>query len=252
MKAGAATGSFDELAETYERYRIGYADELYELVIEDRLPAGARVLDVACGTGLVSAEFAARGYDVTGLDISEPMLAHARRRVPQATFVHGAAEALPFEDGAFAALACAQAFHWFDRTPALRELMRVVQPGGIIAVWWKGLMRGDGVRHLREDVATELGLESPRNLLTIGFPGFREAPLADKRLRVIPWLVRMRARDYLGYERSRARARNAFGERVDAYYDLLAERLGDPDAMLSLNYVHHLYLGRVEPASKKR
>src|ERR1700760_2319982 len=54
---------------------------------------GQRVLDVACGTGLVSAAVAARGADVVGLDQSADMLARARTRgTPRVTFVHGEAE----------------------------------------------------------------------------------------------------------------------------------------------------------------
>jgi len=55
----------------------------------DRLPAGARVLDVGCGTGLPTGrQLVAGGCEVTGIDISPVMLDLARRNVPQATFVH--------------------------------------------------------------------------------------------------------------------------------------------------------------------
>jgi SAM-dependent methyltransferase len=241
-------GSFDELADDYQRFRIGYADEIYDLLREHAVGAGSRVLDLGCGTGLVSARLVAAGCIVTGADPSEPMLAHARLRVPGAAFVAATAEKLPFEGNSFDAATCAQAFHWFDQRRALEELQRVVRPGGTIAVWWKGLMRGDPIRHVREDIARELGCEPPRDLLAQGFPGFADAPLEDKRLRVVPWLTQMRVADYLGYERSRARARDAFGRQRGAYLDRLAQRLGDPESTLSLNYLHYLYLARVPGA----
>jgi len=241
-------GSFDELADDYERFRLGYPDELYGILREHAIGAGARVLDLGCGTGIVSARLAEIGCEVTGADPSEPMLAYARQRVSRARFVSAAAESLPFANGAFDAVTCAQAFHWFDQPRALAEIGRVVRPGGAVAVWWKGLMRGDVVRHIREEVARELGFEPPRDLLAQGFPGFVEAPLVDKRLRVVPWRAEMRVADYLGYERSRARARDAFGERRDAYLMRLGARLGDPQATLSLHYLHYLYLARVPEA----
>jgi SAM-dependent methyltransferase len=244
----ASHGSFDELADNYERYRIGYADEIYELLAEHGIGPGARVLDLGCGTGIVTRRLIDAGCRVTGVDVSAPMLAHARARVPEAEFVEAAAEHLPFADASFDAVTSAQAFHWFDQARVLAELTRVVRPGGTIAVWWKGLGRGDRVRHAREDIAQELGLDPPRDLLAHGFPGFADAPLEDKILRVVPWLVTMRVSDYLGYERSRARARDAFGERLPLYFEKLAERLGPPDAMLELNYLHYLYFGRVPGA----
>ncbi len=242
-------GSFDDLADYYQRFRIGYADEIYELLRDHAIEPDCRVLDLGCGTGIVSARLSAAGCLVTGADPSEPMLAYARSHVPQAKFVVATAEHLPFEACAFDAATCAQAFHWFDQRRALEELARVVRPGGTLAVWWKGLMRGDPVRHIREDIARELGVDPPRDLLAQGFPGFAKARLDDKRLRVVPWLVQMRVSDYIGYERSRARARDAFGELRDEYLERLAGRLGDPQATLSLNYLHYLYLARVPDAA---
>jgi ubiquinone/menaquinone biosynthesis C-methylase UbiE len=81
-----------------ERVRPGWDEEvdvLAELVAS--LPA-ARTLDVACGTGFLTRHL--RG-DVVGLDQSERMLSFARDQAPDATFVHGDALALPFEDGSF-------------------------------------------------------------------------------------------------------------------------------------------------------
>lgn len=238
-------GSFDELAESYDRYRIGYAEEVYDALAESGVAASARVLDVACGTGLATEALVARGCVVTGLDISEPMLARARRRVPGASFCLAQAEQLPFGDATFDAATSAQAFHWVDQGLALAEMVRVVRPGGTIAIWWKGLMRGDATGHIRQDIARELGLSAPPDLLGADFDAFEESSLVDQRLRVIPWSACMRVGDYLGYERSRARAREAYGPHLEPYFERLAERLGRPDEELSLSYLHLLYLGRV-------
>ena len=242
----APLGSFDELADAYDRYRIGYASELYDAIFEYGLQSGSHVVDVATGTGLVATELVARGCSVTGVDVSAAMCAKARVRVPSATFVIANAEALPFGDASFDAATCAQSFHWFDQPRALAEMMRVVRPGGILAIWWKGFMRGDAIRHLRDDAAAEIGLPPTEDLLAKEFAAFDRAPLEDAVLRVVPWIVRVTAAEFLGYERSRARTRNAYGEKLEAYFEALAARLGPAETELALSYLQLLYLGRVK------
>ncbi|MFY9779054.1 MAG: class I SAM-dependent methyltransferase [Candidatus Baltobacteraceae bacterium] len=245
----SAPASFDALARAYEAFRTGYAGELFDVLFEAGLAAGERVVDVGCGTGLVTEELVRRGCRLSGVDLSEPMLERARARVPQASFLTAAAEALPFSAAAFDAATSAQAFHWFDQPRALAELARVVRPGGLVAIWWKAIVRGDPVRSARDQVARELGLEPTPDVLAGGFPAFDAAPLCERRLRVIPWRIETTVAEFLGYERSRARARAAYGERLEDYFALLARRLGDPAAVLSIGYVQHLYLGRVPRAA---
>ncbi len=238
---------FDTLADAYDRYRTGYAPELYDVLAEYGLRPGMHVLDIACGTGLVSSELVARHARVTGIDASEPMLGAARRRVLEATFVHGDAEELPFPNDSFDAATSAQAYHWLDAERALRETMRVVRPGGMVAIWWKELLRGDAARLFREEAARDAGMEhAPRPMNVVGdFHVFDGSALVDQRLRVIPWSVDTTVGEFLGYERSRAWSIEDRGPRLDAYLEALARKLGAPDAPLSLAYVHLLYLGRV-------
>ncbi len=101
-----------------------------------------RVLDVACGTGLVSRALVKRwGCQVVGLDQSEPMLARAREEMSadpplaaRVTFTDGEAEALPFADGEFDHLTFTYLLRYVDDPAAtLRELARVVKPGGRIS-----------------------------------------------------------------------------------------------------------------------
>jgi len=101
-------------------------------------PAGARVLDVAAGTGLVTAALRDRyDCDVVALDQSPEMLARATARFagdPRVRTVIGEAERLPFADGEFDALTFTYLLRYVDDVPAtLRELFRVVRPGGRVA-----------------------------------------------------------------------------------------------------------------------
>jgi len=99
------------------------------------------ILDVATGTGGVALQMARRtGASVTGIDITEPMMRQAQRKVSVADlaapilFVAGRAEQLPFDDDSFDALAFTYLFRYVaDPTATLREMVRVVRPGGAIA-----------------------------------------------------------------------------------------------------------------------
>ncbi len=93
-----------------------------------------RVLDVATGTGAVALELSKTGCHVVGLDQSGEMLAVAKRRLPEVEFVEASAEELPFEDASFEALTVTYLLRYVDDPGAtLRELARVVKPGGAIA-----------------------------------------------------------------------------------------------------------------------
>jgi SAM-dependent methyltransferase len=112
-----------------------YGADLARMVELAALPAGTRLLDVGTGTGHTGLAFAASGCDVVGLDMTRAMLGEAlglagRRGLPFEG-VQGYAEALPFADGAFDALACRYCAHHFRDLPrAIGEMRRVLRPGG--------------------------------------------------------------------------------------------------------------------------
>ncbi|MGH2893857.1 MAG: class I SAM-dependent methyltransferase, partial [Solirubrobacteraceae bacterium] len=113
---------------------------------------GQRILDVATGTGMVAFALAARGAQVTALDQSEAMLAVARARGrshPGVTFVHGEAERLPFDDASFDAVTFTYLLRYVDDPAAtLRELARVVKPGGRIGMVEFGVPEHPALRQL--------------------------------------------------------------------------------------------------------
>jgi demethylmenaquinone methyltransferase / 2-methoxy-6-polyprenyl-1,4-benzoquinol methylase len=96
------------------------------------LPAGARVLDLACGTGDLSRLGTRRGYHMVGADLSAGMIAANDRAVP---VVEADGRRLPFRDGAFDGLVCGYALRNFsDLAGTLAEAARVVRAGGRLAV----------------------------------------------------------------------------------------------------------------------
>jgi len=100
-----------------------------------------RVLDVACGTGVLSrvvAEAVGPAGSVTGLDVDPGMLTIAARAAPGISWHRGVAENLPFRDATFDAVVSQFGLMFFqDRSLALREMWRVLRPGGrmAVAVW---------------------------------------------------------------------------------------------------------------------
>jgi SAM-dependent methyltransferase len=101
------------------------------------LAPGERVLDVACGTGIVARTAADRvgRADVVGVDLNEAMLSVASRAVPDLELHHADVADLPFPDDVFDVALCQMALMFFpDRLGALREVARVVAPSGRVAV----------------------------------------------------------------------------------------------------------------------
>lgn len=131
-------------AEAYERYlvRAIFASHAADLVGLAEPNPGERVLDVACGTGIVARTVAARvgpSGSVTGLDLNPAMLAMAREASssvsPAIEWREGNALSLPFPDASFDLVFCEQALQFFaDRSLALREMRRVIAPRGRLAL----------------------------------------------------------------------------------------------------------------------
>jgi ubiquinone/menaquinone biosynthesis C-methylase UbiE len=110
--------------------------ELELAFVVSHLEPGARVLDLACGTGRISVPLAEQGFDVAGIDISNRVLGVAREAAPDLDFRQGDIRELPWEDGSFdAVINMWTAFGYFDSQAederALAEVARVLRPGGV-------------------------------------------------------------------------------------------------------------------------
>lgn len=121
----------------YAEWRPDYPPEFY-----DRLAAlgvgrpGQRICDLGTGVGFLARNFARRGVEVVGIDISEEQIAEARRRAAAdalpATFLVAPAEETGLPDAAFDAITASQCWLYFDRERAIREVRRLLRPGGVL------------------------------------------------------------------------------------------------------------------------
>lgn len=96
---------------------------------------GERLLDVGCGTGIVARKAAARGAEAAGVEPNEGMLVVARQAAPGIEWHVAGADALPQPDSSYDVVCCQQALQFFpDRLAGLREMYRVLVPGGRVAL----------------------------------------------------------------------------------------------------------------------
>jgi ubiquinone/menaquinone biosynthesis C-methylase UbiE len=131
---------FSRQAADYSRYRPGYPPALVEW-LASRAPRRTLAVDCATGNGQAAVALAAHFDRVLAVDGS---LAQLERALPhrRVRYERAMAEQLPVADGSVALLAAAQAAHWFDFARFHAEAWRVLQPGGVIALWTYEKFRG--------------------------------------------------------------------------------------------------------------
>lgn len=134
---------------------------------------GHRVLDVACGTGVVTrtaADGVAPHGRAVGVDLNEAMLTVARRVRPDIEFRHADAAQLPFDDGSFDAVLSQMALMFFpDRAAAVREMARVTALGGTVAVLVPGALAHQDAFAAFVDLAVHHAGDEARSLLSTYF-----------------------------------------------------------------------------------
>ncbi|MFH8339140.1 class I SAM-dependent methyltransferase [Streptomyces sp. AM6-12] len=130
--------SFNAAAAQYAANRPSYPPALFDTIEEaaGRSLAGARVADVGAGTGISTSLLHARGADVLAVEPGEGMAAEFRRGNPDIPLVRGNGNALPLADAGLDFLTYAQSWHWTDPAHSVPEALRVLRPGGTLALWW--------------------------------------------------------------------------------------------------------------------
>jgi SAM-dependent methyltransferase len=177
-------------------------------------PAGGQLLDVACGQGKFLAYAHSRGFELTGVDVSDVAVEIAGERVPEAHVVLGAGESLPFEDDSFDVVTCIGSLeHFPDPAAGAAEMARVLRPGGSAVIFvpnlfflghvWFGVSRGtqpsEGGQAFSEiflssqgwqELLGEAGLEVSRfDTWNHIFASDRVSPVVQKAWNKLSWLV---------------------------------------------------------------
>ena len=127
--------NFGAVADSYERGRPDYPPAVVGAIAgELGLRPGARVLDLAAGTGKLTRALVTAGFDVVAVEPQAELRARLEAVLAPERIHEGTAEAIPLADGSVEAVTVADGFHWFRADEALEEIRRVLAPGGGIAL----------------------------------------------------------------------------------------------------------------------
>ena len=128
---------YDQLGDRYLAWAASIEDDprgRFVAALSDRLPPGARVLDLGCGAGIPSTRELARRFEVVGVDVSEAQLRRARENVPEASFVRADASELTFPDATFDAVTALYTVSHVPREQhgdLFQRVERWLRPGGL-------------------------------------------------------------------------------------------------------------------------
>jgi SAM-dependent methyltransferase len=140
-----ASAGFEAEAAAYDRARPSYPpDAVAWLTANLAIRPGRRVVDLAAGTGKLTALLAGAGADLVAVEPVAAMRGRLHDRLPGVPLIAGAAESLPLAAASVDAVLVAQAFHWFNANLAMAELGRVLRVGGRVALIWNARERGVG------------------------------------------------------------------------------------------------------------
>ncbi|MEW2556535.1 class I SAM-dependent methyltransferase [Streptomyces zhihengii] len=130
--------SFDAAATQYDTARPDYPPALLDALEETtgRPLKGARAVDVGAGTGIATRLLRDRGARVTAVEPGAGMAARFRASLPGVPLVRGSGDALPLAGASADLITYAQSFHWTDPARSVPEALRVLRPGGALALWW--------------------------------------------------------------------------------------------------------------------
>ena len=125
---------FDKLASVWDETNIRNEEVIEEILFKGGIKKGVKILDVACGTGVLFPDYQKLGADITGIDISENMVNIAREKFPDAQVICGDATEFSFDDK-FDAVMIYNAFPHFDEAEKLIEnLSQVLKSSGRLSV----------------------------------------------------------------------------------------------------------------------
>jgi len=125
------------------------------------LGPGSTIVELGSGTGKFTRALLPLGAAIVAVDPMPGMRREFHRRVPTVPVLAGSAESIPLPDGMADAVVAAQAFHWFRGTTALREIARVLRPGGVLGLVWNRRYDRTGWAHEFDQILSRHGGHGP-------------------------------------------------------------------------------------------
>lgn len=240
---------YTELADAYLR-RPDYAEAaIDEMLSCSGVGAGQPVCDIGAGTGTLTIALARRGLNVTAVEPNAAMAAHGRRRTAElgVPWMDAVAEATSLPNGMFALVTFGSSFNVTQRDQALREVARILQPGGWLACLFNHRVLDDPLQHAVQDVIAK------------NVPGFSHGSRREDQSPVIaasgafhpvqaferPVVHRMTWADYVEAWRSHCTLKRQAGERFPAVIDAIAA-IGHhaPETLIMVPYLTRVWLAQ--------
>ncbi|TJZ56947.1 methyltransferase domain-containing protein [Streptomyces piniterrae] len=192
MTASSRARSFDTAADQYAAGRPSYPPALFDFIAQfmSRPLAGARVADIGAGTGIATALLRERGADVIGVEPGGAMAAQFRTLLPDVPILRGDGNALPLADTSHDLITYAQSWQWTDTARSVPEVLRVLLPGGALAIWWNTTAFDvPWIRGQHERIARRCGVKSSPRALPDDSDAIRLAGLSGLRVarRQVRW-----------------------------------------------------------------
>jgi SAM-dependent methyltransferase len=172
--------SFGATAAAYAAHRPDYAPDAIRWCLSGAHRRVVDALDLAAGTGALTAGLVAAGVSVVAVEPDGAMLAELRRMQPGVPALNGRAEAIPMRDETVDAVLIGTAFHWFDAGRALPEIARVLRPGGVLALLYnKDDVSVDWVAELGKAARSSVSTPPDDAEWTPSYPGFGPVTVAS-------------------------------------------------------------------------
>lgn len=158
MQTPHATASegFQSQADSYAKARPKYPQEAIEFIrslVPSSFQAPYALLDLGAGTGIMTQLLFDQGiYNITAVEPVDNMRAKIESNLPKVTTLKGTAWSIPVPSESQDIVMLAQCFHWFDDIKSLKEIYRVLKPGGLVILIWnmESKERSTWVAKLRE------------------------------------------------------------------------------------------------------